>query len=211
MPTPPIDQRQMAGHSDDDAEGLLAVWRAHKEAEKLFVALRGPMRQAARQGIRRVLGRVPDEADVNDALFKAFKEVLEADSEEVRRSTLGFAKVVAYRRGMDRARSIIREREQIKNQAWELDQHRVTAADVVAAAQRERLFRYAEVCMEGLTAEQRDVIEATVQRQESLSDWVAARGTSYEAGRRLRGRGIATLRRCIEAKRADDRKRSSDA
>jgi hypothetical protein len=32
--------------------------------------------------------------------------------------------------------------------------------------------------MDGLTAEQRDVIEATVQRQESLSDWVAARGTS---------------------------------
>ena len=56
------------------------------------------------------------------------------------------------------------------------------------------------------TAEQRDVIEATVQRQESLSDWVAARGTSYEAGRRLRGRGIAALRRCIA-----DRKRNSDA
>jgi hypothetical protein len=201
----------MAGYSDHDAEDLLAAWNAHREAEKLFAALRDPMRQAARQGIRRILRRTPDEADVNDVLFKAFKEVLEDDSEEVRRSPLGFAKVVAYRRGMDRARCIIREREQIKDQAWELDQRRVTAADARAAAERERLLRYAEDCMGGLTAEQRDVIEATVQRQESLSDWVAARGTSYEAGRRLRARGIAALRRCIEAKRAADRKRNSDA
>jgi hypothetical protein len=205
------DQRQMAGHGDDDVEDLLAAWHSHKEAEKLFVALRNPMRQAARQGIRRILHRDPDETDVDDVLFKAFKEVLEAGSEEARRSLLGFAKVVARRRGMDRARSIIREREQIKAQAWELDQRRVTAADALAAAKQERLLRYAEDCMSGLTAEQRDVIEATVQRQESLSDWVAARGTSYEAGRRLRGRGIAALRRCIEAKHAEDRKRNSDA
>jgi DNA-directed RNA polymerase specialized sigma24 family protein len=201
----------MASHSDDDAEDLLAAWHARKEAEKLFAVLRDPMRQAARQGIRRILRRTPDEADVNDVLFKAFKEVLEDNAGEVRRSPLGFAKVVAYRRGMDRARSIIREREQIKNQAWELDQRRVTAADTLAAVERERLLRYAEDCMDRLTAEQRDVIEATVQRQESLSDWVAVRGTSYEAGRRLRARGIAALRRCIEAKCADDRRRSSDA
>jgi hypothetical protein len=169
----------MAGHSDDDAEDLLAAWHAHSEAEELFAALRDPMRQATRQGVRRILGQTPDEADVNEALFKAFREVLEDDSEEVRRSPMGFAKVVAYRRGMDRARSIIRRREQIKDQAWEIDQRRVTAADALAAAEREQLFGYAEECMDGLTAEQRDVIEATVQRQESLSDWVAARGTSY--------------------------------
>src|SRR5712692_9665513 len=76
IPTPTSDQRQMTGHSDDDAEDLLAAWHAHKEAEKLFAALRDPMRQAARQGIRRILSRTPDEADVNDALFKAFKAVL---------------------------------------------------------------------------------------------------------------------------------------
>jgi hypothetical protein len=201
----------MASHGDDDAEDLVAAWHAHKEAEKLFAALRDPMRHAARQGIRRILRRTPDEADVDDALFKAFKEVLEAESEEARRSRLGFATVVAYRRGMDRARSIIREQERIEDQAWELDQRRVTAADALAAAERERLLRYAEDCMHGLTAEQRDVIEATVQRQESLSDWVAVRGTSYEAGRRLRARGIAALQRCIKAKRAADRKRNSDA
>jgi hypothetical protein len=168
------------------------------------------MRQAARQGIRRILRRTPDEADVDDAVVKAFKEVLASDAEEAKRSPMGFAKVVAYRRGMDRARSIIREREQIKNQAWELDQRRVTTQEAAAAEERERVLRYAEDCMDSLTAEQREVIEATVQRQESLSDWVAARGTSYEAGRRMRGRGIAALRRCIEMKRAADRERSSD-
>ncbi len=205
------DQRQMAGHSDDDIEDLLAAWHDHGEADKLFAALRDPMRQAARQGIRRIIRETPDEADVDDALYKAFRQVLEADSAEDRRSPLGFATVVAHRRGMDWARSIIREREQIKNQAWELDQRRVTDADTLAAAERERLLRYAEDCMDSLTTEQRDVIAATVQRHESLSNWVAARETSYEAGRRLRGRGIAALQRCIEAKRADARKRSVDA
>jgi hypothetical protein len=200
----------MARHSNDDAEDLLAAWHAHGQAEELFIALRDPMRQAARQGIRRILRRTPDEADVDDAVVKAFKEVLASDAEEAKRSPMGFAKVVAYRRGMDRARSIIREREQIKNQAWELDQRRVTTQEAAAAEERERVLRYAEDCMDSLTAEQREVIEATVQRQESLSDWVAARGTSYEAGRRMRGRGIAALRRCIEMKRAADRERSSD-
>jgi hypothetical protein len=196
----------MARHGDD-AEDLLVAWYAHKEAEKLFAALRDPMRRAARQGIRRVLHRTPDEADVNEALFKAFKEVLKDDSEEVRRSPLGFAKVVAYRRGMDRARSVIREWEQIKGHVWELDQRRVTAADALAAAEREQRLRYAEDCLGALTAEQRDVVETTIQRLQPLSDWVAARGTSYEAGRRLRGRGVDALRRCVEAKCAAGRRK----
>jgi hypothetical protein len=194
-------------HHGDDAEDLLLAWYNHKEAEKLFAALRDPMRHAARQGIRRILHQTPDEADVNEALFKAFKEVLQDGSETVRQSLLGFAKAVAYRRGMDRARSVIRERDQIKDHVWELDQHRVTSADALAAAERELRLRYAEDCLDALTAEQRDVIESTIQRQESLSDWVAARRTSYEAGRRLRGRGIDALRRCVEAKRAAERKK----
>src|SRR5262249_26608656 len=118
----------MAGHNGDDSEDLLAAWREHEDAENLFFALRDPLRQAARQGIRRIIRKTPDEADVDDALFKAFREVLDDDSAEARRSPLGFAKVVAYRRGMDRGRAILREREQIKNQAWELDQRRVTDA-----------------------------------------------------------------------------------
>ena len=161
----------MARHGDD-AEDLLVAWYAHKEAEKLFAALRDPMRQAARQGIRRVLHQAPDEADVNEALFKAFTEVLEDGSDEVRRSPLGFAKVVAYRRGMDRRRSVIREWEQVKGHVWELDQRRVTTADALAAAEREQQLRYAEDCLDALTSEQRDVIEATIQRLQPLSGWL---------------------------------------
>lgn len=52
--SPLSDQRQMAGHSDDDhAEALLAALHAHGQAEKLFVSLGDPMRRAARQGIGR--------------------------------------------------------------------------------------------------------------------------------------------------------------
>jgi DNA-directed RNA polymerase specialized sigma24 family protein len=106
---------------------------------------------------------------------------------------------------MDRGQSIIREREQIQRYAWQIDQLRIGAEDETAAAERERLFRHAADCMDTLTPDQRDVIEATVQRQQSLSDWVAARGTSYEAGRRMRARALAALRRCLDAKLEDER------
>src|SRR3546814_9763904 len=96
--------------------------------------------------------------------------------------------------------SDLREREQIQGNAWQIDQMLITQSDEAEAAGRERLLRYASECKDHLTPEQRDVIERTVQRQESLSDWVAARGTSYEAGRRLRERGLAALRRCIDRK-----------
>jgi DNA-directed RNA polymerase specialized sigma24 family protein len=192
----------MTGHSDDELEGLLAAWRTREEATELFRELRDPMRRAARRGIRRVLGNTPDPADVNDVLLKAFKEVLGADPATIERSLLGFACTVAYRRGMDKARAIIREREKINAQAWQIEQLRIDAADEVAAAHRERLLRYAEDCMSTLTPEQRDVLEATVQRQESLSNWAATRGTTYEAGRRMRLRALAALARCVKGKAA---------
>src|SRR3546814_18573197 len=90
--------------------------------------------------------------------------------------------------------SDLREREQIQGNAWQIDQMLITQSDEAEAAGRERLFRYASECKEHLTPEPRDVIERIVQRQESISDWVEARGTSYEAGRRLRERGLAALR-----------------
>lgn len=198
----------MAGHRDDELEGLLTAWRTREEAAELFRELRNPMRRAARRGIRRLLGDAPDPADVDDVLLKAFKEVLGAEPEAIE-TMRGFASTVAYRRGMDKARSIIRAREKIKRQAWQIDQLRVDAADQVAAARHERLLGYAEDCLSTLTPEQRDVVEATVQRQESLSNWAAARGTSYEAGRRMRGRALAALERCVKGKAAAERPEES--
>jgi len=188
----------MAPSPRDEIERLIAAWHAAGAAKELFEALRDPMRRAARRGIRRILAETPDDGDVDDVVFKAFTEFLDKDPSGIRKSPTGFACTIADRRGRDRARSIIREREQIQGNAWQIDQMVITESDEAAAAERERLFRYASECMEHLTSEQRDVIERTVQRQESLSDWVAARGTSYEAGRRLRERGLTALRRCID-------------
>lgn len=198
----------MAGQKDDELEGLLAAWHTREEATALFIELRDPMRRAARRGLRRALSRSPDPADVDDVLLKAFKEVLQADPAKIE-SMLGFACTVARRRAIDKARSIIREREKIKGQTWQIQQLHMDAADQEAAADRERLLGYAEDCMSALTPEQRDVVQVTVQRQESVSNWAAARGTTYEAGRRMRLRALAALGRCVKGKAAARRREES--
>lgn len=200
----------MAGQSDDELDGIFATGYTREEIAELFGALRDPMRRGARRGVRRILARAPDEADVDDVLFKAFHEVLKVARNGVNRSLEGLGYNVAYKRGMDRARSIIRERNGIKKQAWELHQLNVSAEEESEAAARERLLRFGQECMDVLTPEQRAVIEATVQRQERLSDWVTVRGTSYEAGRRMRSRAIAALRRCVDAKLDADSEDDSD-
>lgn len=182
----------------DDAERLIVAWNLSADALEVFKEFRDPMRQAARRGLRFVLSQAPNEGDVDDVVTRAFREVLEDISDEVKRDPVAFAKVVARRRGIDRGRVIVRERERIKALEREVDRHRVTGEDLAAAAAKERRFHAAELAMNKLTAEQRDVIERTVMGQESLSDWTLERGTSYEAGRRLRARGLEALRKRIE-------------
>lgn len=189
--------------SEDEHDRLLRAWRSNGDARDLYVQLRDPMRRAARRGIRQLLGDAPDPEDVDEALFKAFTELLEK-VDAVQKSLEGFACSIAYRRGQDRARAIIRQREQLKNHAWEIHNVQVEAGDELRAAAQERLLAHALECMEVLTAEQREVIEATLQRQASLSDWTASRGTTYEAGRRMRERGLESLRRCVDEKLGND-------
>jgi DNA-directed RNA polymerase specialized sigma24 family protein len=182
----------------DDPERLTVAWNSSANALEVFKELRDPMRQAARRGLRFVLSQAPNEHDVDDVVTRAFSEVLEDTSDEVKRDPVAFAKVVAHRRGVDRGRAIIRERQKVKNVLRDVDRHRVTDEDLAAAAAKERRLRAAEQAMGELTAQQRDVIERTVMGQESLSDWTLERGTSYEAGRRLRARGLEALRKQIE-------------
>jgi DNA-directed RNA polymerase specialized sigma24 family protein len=182
----------------DDPERLIVAWSSSANALEIFEQLRDPMRQAARRGLRFVLRRTPNEDDVDDVIARAFSELSDATSDEVKRDPVAFAKVVAYRRGIDRARVIIREREKIKDLLSEVERHRVTDEDLAAAAAKEWQLRAAEEAIGGLTAQQREVIERTVMGQESLSDWTLERGTSYEAGRRLRARGLEALRKQIE-------------
>ena len=194
----------MAGQTDEEFDALVAAWHARRDSQNLYRALRDPMRQAARKGIRRISRSAPDEHDVDSVVLRAFQELLEKDPAEIR-SVVGLARTVAYRRGMDRGRQINRERKQLRQHVWELNDLRVSAQDELAAADRERLLRHAEECIEELTDSQRDVIEFTVKDQKLLSDWTMARGTSYEAGRRMLTRGLQTLRRCIDRKLNNDR------
>src|SRR5258708_6149002 len=124
----------MARSSDDELDRLLGAWRAGACSEDLFLALRDPMRQAARRGIRRISGRQPDEADVDDVVLRAFRELLERDAAAT--STIGLASVIAERRGMDKARALIRDRKQIERVQAELAQLNVDPEDAVAAARR---------------------------------------------------------------------------
>jgi DNA-directed RNA polymerase specialized sigma24 family protein len=182
----------------DDPERIIVAWRTSATPLEVFEELRDPMRQAARRGLRFVLSHAPDENDVDDVVTRAFSEVLEDASDEVKRDTVAFAKVVARRRGVDRGRSIIRKRQEADKLLLEVERHRVTDEDLAGASAKEKRLRAAEQAMDDLTAEQRDVIERTVMGQESLSDWTHERGTTYEAGRRLRARGLEALRKQIE-------------
>jgi DNA-directed RNA polymerase specialized sigma24 family protein len=195
----------------DDPKRLVVAWDSRADALEMFVRLRDPMRQGARRGLRFVLGGTPNEDDVDDVVTKAFPEVLESTSNQVKDDPVAFAKTVARLRGIDRGRAIVREQKKIKELSRDVERHRVTDEDLAAAAAKEKRLQAAEKAMAGLTAEQRDVIERTVMGPETLSDWTLERGTSYEAGRRLRKRGLEALRKEISGGGAGRRKeRNSD-
>ena len=155
------------------------------------------MRQAARKGLRFSLGGTPDEGDVEDVVARAFSEVLTAYPNDTKRDPVAFARVVAYRRAIDRARVIRRERGTLDELLPVLHRVHPTDADLEEAAAREGLRQAAVGALSDLTADQREVIERTVRGQESLSNWALERGVTYEAARRMRARGLETLRKHI--------------
>lgn len=144
-------------------------------------------------------------------MYNAFLELERHDPAEVV-SIVGLAKIIAYRRGQDAGRKIIREREQIsalmtdRAATAELEFH--DDDEVLAAAEQEVLLGHALDCMGGLTDEQRDIVRATVMGRESLSDWALRAGKSHQASSRQRARALESLRRCIESKESPiDRRR----
>jgi len=189
----------MPQSAPDDPQRLVVAWNSRANALEVFKQLRDPMRQAARRGLRFALRQTPNEHDVDDVVTRAFSEVLKSTSDEAKRDPVAFAKTVARLRGIDRGRAIIRERRNIKELLPEAERHRVTDEDLAAAAAKETRLRAAEEAMDGLTADQRDVIERTVMAQETLSDWALRRGTTYEAARRLRARGLQALFKRIDS------------
>ena len=190
--------------SGTDAEGLLLRWRQGRvDKGALYLAVRGPMYQAARSGISSITSSNPNPQDVEDAVYDAFLQLWAKDPADVS-SVTGLAKVIARRRGQDIGRRVVREREQID----ELLTNPLAMAaaefhdqDVRAAEEDERVLAMARGCFERLTEEQRDLVTKTIMGQEQLSDWALRKGTSHQAASRQRTRAIEAIKRCIASKR----------
>ena len=98
------------GDAGDDPEQVLGAWRAgHVDRGDLYRAVREVMWRGVKRGLARVLHQPADDQDVHDVVFKAFCELEKQNPQEIR-LLLGFAGNLAYRRGMDRAAQIVRER-----------------------------------------------------------------------------------------------------
>jgi RNase H-fold protein (predicted Holliday junction resolvase) len=191
-----------------DDEELLGAWRQGRAARRdLYLAVRAPMHQAASQGIGSITASKPDPQDVEDAVCKAFLELERKDPATIV-SVVGLAKKIAYRRGQDAGRGIIRLREEMHTMVTD---RAITAnvqfqdEDVRAAAAQEVLIGWALECMETLTEEQRDVVRATIMGHESLSDWALRSAKTHQAASRQRTRALGALQRCIESKRSPNR------
>jgi hypothetical protein len=102
-------------HTGTNLEALLEDWRGGRaDGADLYPALRQAMYQAARQGIGVITSSDPDPQDVEDAVYDAFCELEQQDPVNVV-SVVGLARKIAYRRGQDAGRKIVRRREQIRD------------------------------------------------------------------------------------------------
>ncbi len=200
----------MADDPEHEIQRLHDLWRSGtRDNYGWFLVLRHPMTQAARGGIRRMTGEGPSTADIDEAVFRAFKEFLETDPDLIR-TPLGLAKRIAFRRGQDVGRRLNRIRE------FETDDEEALShmpdpaavdpeAELVAAEEAVRqakLQRLAMQCLDDLSPGQAEVVRATVLGDEELSDWALTQGKSYQAADQQRDRGLAALKRCVEAKLA---------
>jgi DNA-directed RNA polymerase specialized sigma24 family protein len=184
-----------------DWDRLLDDWRAGRaQTADLYAALRRPMYQAARQGVVSITAQHPDDQDVEDAVFTAFKELEQKDPTIVT-SIVGIARRIAYRRGQDRGRAAVRRREQIDRALEDpafIEATTVTEQEVALEAAREELYERAMRCLDELTDDQADVLRATVMGDEGLSDWAFRNGKSHQAASRQRDRALKALARCVE-------------
>ena len=196
----------MMDESGSDTEGLLLRWRQGRLDEStLYVAVRDPMRQAARRGIRSITSSDPDPQDVNDAVYDAFVQLKEINPAQVS-SVIGLAKTIADRRGRDVGRKVVRQREQINDF---LSNPVVRAAvefhdeDVRAAEEEEERLVMVTDCIERLPEEHRDLVEHTIKGQETLSNWALRKGKSHQAASKQKRKAIEAIQRCIESKRSE--------
>lgn len=190
----------MTAH-DDPFAALLDDWRDDRASDAdLYRALSDSMRRSARRALDITLLERPNEDDVDEAVTIAFLELLRNGPGAVNRSLRGLANRIAYRRGQDVGRKLIRQREQIEDVRRELEVVAPTAVEETEHERLEQIYDQLEACMNELTDAQRDVIDSVVRGQESLSDWTSQRGVTYEAGRRMQSRALKKLKDCVMAR-----------
>lgn len=187
---------------DDDArelDELVERWQTgYGDVRSLYDSLREGMHQTARRGIQRVIAKPPDEHRVQDVVYVAFTELLRGDPAAMT-SPVGLAKTIAYRRGIDEGRRILRERQRLSSvDALEVASTLPDKREILAAAEEEALHQLVTRCLESLTADQRAVVRSTVMGSQTLSDWALTAGTTHQAVSRLRSRALDSLRRCVK-------------
>jgi hypothetical protein len=185
-------------------------WASGGSVEKieLYVEVSGAMRQTARRGIRRTIRRAPAEHDVEEVVLRAFNELWAMDRTNLN-SAAAMGCQIAYRRGQDRGKRILREQRNIQpTDVGHLPDH--LPPDVLDEPRYAARMAILARCMEHLTVDQHAVISATVagrlgEEPLKLVEWVRSQdGTkTYEAWRRQRNRGVDSLRRCIEREEAN--------
>ncbi|MXZ85676.1 MAG: sigma-70 family RNA polymerase sigma factor [Acidimicrobiia bacterium] len=167
----------------------------------LFKEVGDALRSGARRGIREVVKSVPTEHDVEEVAVQSFNELWRKDQSSVR-SPAGLAYRIAYRRGVDRGRRLLRERRRDRAVGTELldTSHQVSDLDEADFAET---MAVVQRCKDHLTVEQREVISATVEGTVDgtmpLKEFAEERGTTYEACRRMLKRGIDALAKCVKA------------
>jgi DNA-directed RNA polymerase specialized sigma24 family protein len=190
-------------HDAGDPDDLLKRWRAGRATtHDLYTTVRGGMYQSARRGIGFITSDTPDKQDVEDVVYEAFCEFASQDPAEVG-SIVGLARRIAYFRGMDAGRRIIRDREHIQGLAGDRAVRagiEFSDEDARADAERAVLAEYAIECLDLLPDEQQDVVRATVMGRETLSDWALHAGKSHQAASRQRVRALGSLARCVKSK-----------
>jgi RNA polymerase sigma factor (sigma-70 family) len=198
---------------DDEAhelDELVERWQTgYGDVRSLYESLREGMHQTARRGIQRVIAGPPDEHRVSDVVYTAFVELLRGDPAAMT-SPVGLAKTIAYRRGIDEGRRILRERRRISS----IDPLDVATTlpdkpGILAAAEEEALHQLVAKCLEFLTTDQRAVVRATVMGSQTLSEWALSVGTSHQAVSRQRSRALDALRRCVNRQRTAGGKETS--
>lgn len=193
----------MAPDMDDSERELKArrVERAQRTA--LYEAVKDTMHQGARRGIHAITARPANEDDVVDAVVVAFCEFEKKNHGELH-SPQGMAYRIAYQRGRDRGRKLIRQREKIDLVAEDralMGELEFREVDAQIAQRREELARTAIECLAALPADQQSVVTATVMESMRLSDWALREGKSHQAASRQRTRALESLRRCVNRKR----------